>query len=414
MFFLLTVINSKSNQRFPKVLMACAYFMGAEVFLRMTDGAFFYETSKYLVIAFVILGMLFDGFKLKAMYYLVYILLLLPGIFMAGVAVGYTTNIRTAIAFNLSGPVCLGIAALYSYDKSIYFKHLKMVFLAALLPLITTGIYLFLYTPNIRDVVTGTQSNFAASGGFGPNQVATVMGLGMFIMATRFFMDSKSMLVKILNLMLLSLMAYRGIVTFSRGGMITGFLMILFFLVIYYMNSKAKNRAQILKYVSVLGSIFIITWFISSFQTMGFIDKRYANQDALGREKEDVTTGRADLVSFELNEFVENPFLGVGVGKIKELRLEKEGKEAASHNEVSRILSEHGLFGFLAFSILFLTPLFYRIRNKKNIFFYSCFLFWFLTINHSAMRIAAPAFIYALSLVNVKFNQPIEKNRLHR
>jgi hypothetical protein len=33
-------------------------------------------------------------------------------------------------------------------------------------------------------------------------------------------------------------------------------------------------------------------------------------------------------------------------------------------------------------------------------------LFWFLTINHAAMRIAAPAFIYALSLLKVHFISP--------
>ena len=33
------------------------------------------------------------------------------------------------------------------------------------------------------------------------------------------------------------------------------------------------------------------------------------------------------------------------------------------------------------------------------------FLFWFLTINHAALRIAAPAFIYALSLIKVKWNE---------
>jgi hypothetical protein len=37
----------------------------------------------------------------------------------------------------------------------------------------------FIY-PNVRDVI-GTQSNFETSGGFGPNQVATFLGLGMFV-----------------------------------------------------------------------------------------------------------------------------------------------------------------------------------------------------------------------------------------
>mgnify|MGYP000630631210 FL=1 len=44
--------------------------------------------------------------------------------------------------------------------------------------------------------------------------------------------------------------------------------------------------------------------------------------------------------------------------------------------------------------------------------FLSAFLiFWFLTINHSAMRIAFPAFIYGLSLISIKKD---EENFIHR
>lgn len=42
--------------------------------------------------------------------------------------------------------------------------------------------------------------------------------------------------------------------------------------------------------------------------------------------------------------------------------------------------------------------------------FYAFLAFWFATINHSAMRIAAPGFIYGLSLLNVTN----EKRPLHR
>ena len=37
----------------------------------------------------------------------------------------------------------------------------------------------------------------------------------------------------------------------------------------------------------------------------------------------------------------------------------------------------------------------------KKAFTISFYLFWFLTINHSAMRIALPGFIYGLSLIRI-------------
>ena len=48
--------------------------------------------------------------------------------------------------------------------------------------------------------------------------------------------------------------------------------------------------------------------------------------------------------------------------------------------------------------------------HRANFIFYACFLFWFATINHSGMRIAAPAYLYALCLLNVVN----EKNLIHR
>jgi O-antigen ligase len=108
----------------------------------------------------------------------------------------------------------------------------------------------------------------------------------------------------------------------------------------------------------------------------------------------------------EFNEFVENPFLGVGVGRIKDLRFQKTGIHAASHNEMSRIISEHGLLGALAFSILLVVPLLLRFGDRSNVLFYSFYFFWLLTVNHSAMRIAAPAFIYALSLLHITNDKP--------
>lgn len=406
-FFLYSIVNATKRTRVVRILIACAYIVGCEVFLRMTGGNFLYESAKYLVIVFVLLGMLFDGINSQSYPYFIFLLLLLPAIFVTSANATFDTNIRTAIMFNLSGPLCLAFVSLYCYDKKIQFRDIQNVLLAALLPLISTTVYLFIFTPNIRDVITGTYSNFETSGGFGPNQVATALGLGMFIVASRYFLSSQSLNMKIINLIILGAISYRGLVTFSRGGIYTAVIITLAFIFLYYKSSKVKNRQRIIRSLSLFIVLVILTWVFSSIQTGGLIEKRYANQDAAGRDKEELATGRVELISFELEEFISNPFLGVGAGKIKELRFEKEGRAAASHNEISRILGEHGMLGIIAFLIIFFVPLFYRIRNRKNIFFYSFFLFWFLTVNHSSMRIAAPAFIYGLSLLNISYEKPV-------
>lgn len=402
-YFTHQIFKVKPSQRVVAILSACSYVVGAEVFLRMTGGSLLYEASKYMVILFALMGVFTIKMRKQPIPYILYILLLIPGILVAGFNMTSQTNIRTAIAFNLSGPVCLGIVSIFCYKRKISYQNIHKVLLYMALPLVSTAAYLFVFTPDIRETITGTGSNYAASGGFGPNQVATVLGLGMFVFAARFFMLSPSLFLKIVNGFLLAVMSFRAIVTFSRGGVITALIMIAAFVYFYFVKVNVKAKFRISRTVFIVIGLGMIIWAYSSLQTGGLIENRYANEDALGREKADITTGRSDLISFELEEFFKNPVLGVGVGKIKELRLKEEGLLAASHNEMSRILSEHGLFGLTALLILLFAPLFIRLKNKSNIFFYSCYFFWFLTINHSSMRIAAPAFVYGLCLLQIQY-----------
>jgi O-antigen ligase len=297
------------------------------------------------------------------------------------------------------------LVGLFCFNRRLTYKEFLNVLLFLGLPIISMTCYLFLYTPSLKSVLSGTGSNFATSGGFGPNQVATILGLGMFIFSVRFFMTSKTLFFKMINLVLISAIAFRGIITFSRGGVLTGLIMIALFTGLYFLRLKSNLKGRLIAYIGIIALGAVLIWGISSSSTDGLIDKRYANQDATGREKSDVSTGRSSLFLFELEAFKEHPFFGVGVGKLKELRFEKEGVMAASHNEMSRILGEHGSFGLAAFLILLLTPLVYRLENNQNIFAYSFLVFWLLTINHSAMRIAAPAFLYGFSVLKLKLKE---------
>ena len=115
----------------------------------------------------------------------------------------------------------------------------------------------------------------------------------------------------------------------------------------------------------------MLTWVISSTQTDGLIDKRYANQDHMGRQKEDVTTGRGTLFLSELEGFISNPFFGIGSSRAKDQRYEIEGQGVTSHSEVSRTLAEHGICGVIILLILIIKPFDYRSRNRRNFYFYA-------------------------------------------
>lgn len=392
----------KNQNRNNEVLIAAAYVVGSEVFLRMTGGNPLYEISKYGVMSFILMGMYYSGFSKGAVPYWIFLLLLVPGIVMSAFVLNFDTNIRNAIAFNISGPVCLGLASLYTFKRKIALEEINTILLSMGLPIVTCMVYLSLYTPNVQEVITGTESNFQTSGGYGPNQVATVLGLGMFIFFSRLIMDSKTKFQIIINLIIALNITYRGMVTFSRGGMITGFLMIVLLVVFLYFKSNYTGKVKLNYIIMLLVFAMLGTWAYTSFQTGGLIDKRYANQDAAGRVKASQFTGREDVAQNEINTFLKNPVFGVGVGKGAEVREDETGMQVLSHDEITRMLAEHGALGIVGLLILFFTPLFLYLENKFNMFLLCFVAFWFLTINHAAMRTAAPAFVYSLSLLNVR------------
>ncbi|EKT3962605.1 O-antigen ligase family protein [Flavobacterium psychrophilum] len=410
---LLTILKTQNTKN--QVLYFCAYIVGSEVILRMTGGSLSYEIGKYSVILFMLMGIYFSGFSKNSFLYWIFLILLLPGVLLATVTLKLDTDIQKSIAFNISGPVCLGISALYCYQRKITLKELDNILFCMLCPIITTVTYMFLYTPSVKKIITSTQSNFETSGGFGPNQVSTIVGLGVFIMFSRLVFHSKKKQIIVLNTTLLLIMTFRGIITFSRGGMLSSAVMIALLLLILFFVTQRAAKIKLLWMVVFSFVAFLIIWSYSSSQTNGLIAKRYANEDASGRVKSTLLSGREEIIGSEFDMFLANPIFGIGVGKGRENRLESTGESIASHNEISRMLAEHGSLGALGIVILFVTPLVLYTNNRRHIYLLSFFAFWILTINHAAMRLAAPAFVYALSLLHIysiedqkKLNENIE------
>lgn len=396
---MLYIINAKNKNN--EVLYATAYMVGGEIVLRMTNGNPVYEFSKFGVIFFMLIGVYYSGVSKNAIAYWIFLLLLVPSVILTSTELNYTISLRKEISFNVSGPLCLGVCSIYAYQRKVTLEQINNILLCIALPIVSCVVYVILFTPNIRDVITGTDSNGLASGGFGPNQVSTMLGLGMFVFASRLMLLSKTKYLFIINLLITLIITYRGFITFSRGGMITGFVMIFILVVIYYFFTSKVKRLKILLMTCLVTLAFSLAWSYSSEQTSGLINKRYANQDAAGRVKDDNLSGRTELAADEIETFLKNPIFGVGVGRNMEKRFEETGELIVSHNEVTRMVAEHGSLGILGLMILLFTPLILYIDNKYNIYLLCFLAFWLLTINHAAMRLAAPAFMYSLSLLKV-------------
>jgi hypothetical protein len=224
----------------------------------------------------------------------------------------------------------------------------------------------------------------------------------MFLSYIRFLIPPKNNLLNLINIGVLGLLTYRCLLTFSRGGFITAILMMFIFTVLFINWAPLAKKARATVKLVGLGVGGFLLWGLVVAVTGGLIVNRYAGENALGEEK-DITTGRADIISTELEAFYEDPFLGVGVGMGKFFRIEEADGGGATHNEVARMLAEHGLLGVLALLILLLIPLGFLLSKNRNLLMLPFVAFWFLTINHSAMRVALPGFIYGFALLTITY-----------
>jgi O-antigen ligase len=275
-----------------------------------------------------------------------------------------------------------------------------------LLPIISMLALLYFRTPSVSEIAFGGGASFEASGGYGPNQVATILGVGAFIVGVHLFFKRRIFMLFSIDIILFTYLIYRGLLTFSRGGMITAILAISVF-TYYYILSRKNKILNLAKYSGLVVMFGIALFVYTSNATGGMLENRYANKNASGKEKADITTGRATLLVSEMSAFLDHPFFGVGVGGGKFYRLEELEIQAASHNEMGRLIGEHGLIGIVALFLLITVPVRHMFKQPylARAFLASFLIFWFLTINHSAMRIAFPGFIYGLSVAIIVFKE---------
>ncbi|MFY7811448.1 MAG: O-antigen ligase family protein, partial [Flavobacterium sp.] len=395
----------KQKNQIQEVIVVAAYITGAEVFLRMSDSVILYETGKYGVLFFMFLGFIYQGIKFTSFIYFIVLLLLIPGVFVSLLQFSNDLDLRKSIAFNLLGPTVLLVSTFYTFDRVVTKSQFYKILLALGLPLVAMLVYVILYKAISNELFSISESNFETSGGFGPNQVSTMLGFGMFVFFSLFLFYSKSFFQKIVFVGLSLLFGYRCLLTFSRGGLLAAVIMIIALIAISYFNVNTVNKVRL--QLIALG-MFLVGLMVFSYTvivTDGMITNRYTGKNAAGKEKKSKLSGREDIAAAEFQLFLENPIFGIGVGRNKVEKAELLGKEAAAHNEISRLLAEHGSFGLVAFLVMFFTPLIVFLFNKNQLFLIPFFLFWFLTINHAALRIAAPAFIYALSLIKVNWKE---------
>ena len=371
-----------------KLIPIAGYIIGAEVLWRMTDAGVFWEFGKYALVALFTLALLKKGKIQKAGLPILFFVVLTPSIILTVDALGFSGRAREFISFNLSGPLAVSACLVFFSQVKVSVAEIKnwvwpMVY--PILGILTLAVY---STLTAESIYFGTESVFATSGGFGPNQVSAALGLGALMLILYALTEGRGGrgLALLFSLLLLT----QSFLTFSRGGVYNFAIGLAAALLHLLRKPNRFIRAVFIALVVVsIAGLFIIPRLESL--TGGMLVQRFTDLDLASRES---------LVEADIKLFRQNPLLGVGPGMGYFMR--PGVRVASAHTEYSRLLSEHGTMGILSMLIL----AFLLLRSYVNApdavtraWMVGLAAWPLVEMAHAAMRVAAIAFTLGMAVM---------------
>lgn len=381
----LVAVTTRSSRN---IAFAVAYITGSEVMWRVTHAGVFYEFGKYAVSLVVLIGLMRMRARRNAWPALAYFALLLPSAVLTITSLGFDAA-RQQISFNLSGPLSLACCIAFFSNVRLTGSELKLVALSLIGPVMGVATLTYASTATVREIHFQLDSMLVTSGGFGPNQVAAILGLGALFGLLLLLGRKQNVFMRILLVVTIAILSIQAALTFSRGGLILAAAAA--FVAIVYLVRDRQARITLVLLATLLVGLgkYVVVPRLEEF-TQGRLSERYTSFDSSHRTK---------LAAFDLELFMEAPLLGVGPGMGPQQRT-KRGHFGAAHTEWTRLLAEHGLLGGAAMAMLLLLAgrTISRARTTRARAYVVALVVWvslFLAIN--AMRLVAPSFLFGLA-----------------
>ncbi|HWQ93520.1 MAG TPA: O-antigen ligase family protein, partial [Clostridia bacterium] len=372
---------------------AAAYIVAAEVLWRIAGGAIFWEFGKYSVSAILICSVLRRGNAGKWMLPTAYFLLLLPAI-LPTISVYGLGGARDPLSSNLSGPFCLAISLIYFSRVEFFWPQVSRVLEVSLGPLLAIAAICSSAAFNMTADDFGSESNFQASGGFGPNQVSSALGWGITVAFLWYLISRRTRWKLPVAGALLLFFVAQSALTFSRTGVFLGL-----FSIALGLAALAPNPRQAISMIAGAAILVAIAFFLIlpalDAMTGGKLVDRFTEKGFSQREN----IARADL-----KVFLRHPVLGTGVGLSRYARLREVGVGGMAHTEYTRLLSEHGLlgaFGLVLLGVAGIRALLKSGSPQERAFALSVLAAAYLFMAVAGMRLALPAL--ALGLGTIRF-----------
>ncbi|MBP6016368.1 MAG: O-antigen ligase family protein [Candidatus Promineofilum sp.] len=385
--------------RVSHVMYSVAYIAAAEVLWRMSRAYLLWEYSKYAIVAIIFVAVIVEWGRregprrLRSNWPLLLLVTLVPAAVMA-ILYYSPAEARDTLSFNLSSYVALIALALYLWDRPVNRETSMRMFLSILAPTVGITFLAIYYTiTDLDSLVFLGAANWVTSGNYGPNQVSNMMGLGALLGAMLFIMIPRAWWARAFILILTIFMLAQGVLTFSRGGIYSFVLAAAVFGLHLTTTPRARRRFLALTVLFGIVLFAFVYPFLDQF-TGGSLSDRFSSLD---------TTGRLEVATADLQVFMDNPVLGVGIGRSLEYHATINGIPLAAHTEYTRLLAEHGLFGILAMMILvwMLAKRYAANRPGLGRGMTAAFGVWAMSImGHSAMRLAVVPLLIAMALVS--------------
>lgn len=327
--------------RLQTVASVIIYVAASQVLWRMSDAALPHMLGMYAVIAAAGLAALRRG-RWPSLLALTYVLPLLPSVIITFTAMEDWDRARQLVASNLAGPVALFAVFWLFYNRPARCDISKLVWIG-LGPLAGVAAAAFWYMQSLEEVRFRSESSFAASGGFGPNQVASALSLGIVLLVAVLWLRAGS--VRSLWVWgLLGFLLVQTLLTFSRAGVAMALGAVVTMSLILIRSRRFRLTVVVFALMAFLIADRLLIPWLNRYTKGAFVerytDPRLSNRDVIAKT--------------DIQMFLENPIFGVGLGMGTELREALMGARIAAHTEFTRILGEHGLVGGISMIALFL------------------------------------------------------------
>ncbi len=412
-YFVLGYLLYLSLKRWDRgyVLLLIAYDVGIEVIGRMGNLSPYipWELCKYITPLLFILAIVIEkGNRSKMIPGLLIVLFSVPALL-------YGEDSFSRLIFAMGGVINMGLMIALFYNRGVSLRFLLALIRVLLLPFIPILIFITLKTPSFSDMEFSLAANFDTTGGFGSNQISTILGIGVLLLSMTILIRKKIFGSFVIDMLFAGYFLFRGLLSFSRGGIVVAFIaFVAFFYVIrfstilplYGIKMRKVNLWKILIIITVFIGIFLITDTV----THGALLNRYKGETrgTLSGSKDKslgtITTGRWGIMVTDIEMWRDNPVWGVGGGQSALMRPMYGHMAIAAHTELSRMLSEQGIFGIviILFLLLYLPLYIFFSRNSvERAFLYVFLIIGVLTSFHAGMRTFVTPFFVGLSTIRI-------------